>query len=71
MAERFNPNQLDVLRVECAKIERIDPLSPTYLKMLKLLDGMPIAQLQQVHQANIRFLSKLAANRITTKERAA
>ena len=64
MTERFNPNQLDVLRAEFAKIERIDPCLPTYDKMIKLLDGMPIEQLRQIHQANIRFLSKLAANRL-------
>lgn len=65
MTETFNPNQLDVLRVECAKIEHIEPLSPTYRKMVALLDGMTQEHLQQIHGANIRFLSKLAANRIT------
>lgn len=64
MNETFNPNQLDVLRGECAKIERIDPLSPTYRKMIALLNGMSITQLKQIRHANIKFLSRLALNRI-------
>ena len=61
---KFNPNQIDVLRAECAKIDRIDPLSPTYKRMISLLDGMDQSMLRQIRDAKIKFLSRLAMNRV-------
>ena len=64
MADTFTEKQINQLRVEFARINRIDPSLPTYPKVIKLLDGMSLAQLTQVRFANIRFLSKLALNRL-------
>jgi hypothetical protein len=64
MTDQFTEKQINRLRVEFAMINRIDPCLPTYPKMIALLDGMSQAQLRQVQYANIRFLSKLAANRL-------
>lgn len=63
-SESFTPAHLDQLRKQFAKIERVDPSSPTYDKMIKLLGGMTQHQLKQVAGANIKFLSKLALNRV-------
>jgi hypothetical protein len=60
----FTEGQLNQLRVEFATINRIDPCLSTYAKMRKLLDGMSRGQLIQIWQAKIRFLSKLALNRL-------
>jgi len=63
--ELFDTDQLAVLRAEMSKIDRIDPLSPTYRKMIGLLDGMDQPLLRQVRDAKIKFLSRLAINRIS------
>lgn len=57
-------SQLDDLRAECAKLDRIDPCSPAYAKMIGCLDQMPQGMLWQVANAKIKFLSALARNRI-------
>ena len=56
--------QMETLRVDMAKIERIDPCSETYKKMIKLLDGMPQSLLKQIAGAKIKFLSMLAKHRV-------
>jgi hypothetical protein len=61
---KFDAAQIAVLRNEMAKINRIDPLSPTYRRMIKLIDGMPVEQLKQMRDAKIKFLSSLALNRL-------
>lgn len=63
-SQSFTPAHLDQLRKQFAQIERVDPSSPTYDKMIKLLGGMTQHQLKQVAGANIKFLSKLALNRV-------
>jgi hypothetical protein len=60
----FNPEQINELRAEMAGIDRIDPLSPTYRKMIALLDGMDQSMLRQIRDAKIKFLSRLAINRV-------
>lgn len=64
----FTPAHLDQLRKQFASVERIDPSGPSYDKMLKLLDGMSQQQLKQVAGAGIKFLSKLALNRVKRTE---
>jgi len=68
MIDLFSAVQLSRLRSEFSRINTIDPCGPTYPQIVALLDGMSLAQLRQVRDANIKFMSKLAINRIIRKE---
>jgi hypothetical protein len=61
---KFTERHLSALRVEFLRIDRIDPSSPSYKKLIELLDSMSQTQLKQIHRASIPFMSRLAANRI-------
>lgn len=67
-SKSFTPAQLAQLRDQFASVERVDPTGPAYDKMIKLLDGMSQQQLKQVAGAGIKFLSKLALNRVKKAE---
>jgi hypothetical protein len=67
-SKNFTPAQLAQLRDQFASVERVDPTGPAYDKMIKLLDGMSQQQLKQVAGAGIKFLSKLALNRVKKAE---
>jgi len=47
-----------------AKVERMDPDGPIYAKLIDILDRADDAALIVAHKANIRFVSKLAFNRM-------
>lgn len=55
--------QLNTLRTEYGKIEKIDPCLETYKKICKFLDKMDNAQLKQLSTAKIKWISSLAMNR--------
>ena len=55
---------INALREKFAEIETIDPCLPTYKKLISRLDDMPKALLKKLSEANIKFVSKLATNRI-------
>jgi hypothetical protein len=61
---KFTASHLDQLRSQMSGIKRIDPSSPSYKKMTAHLDSLNPAQLKQIHEAKIPFLSNLAHNRI-------
>jgi len=63
-AQAFSAEQIEQLRAQYAQIGTVDPTSPTYAKMIALLDRMSQAQLKQLSLAKIKFLSGLARNRI-------
>jgi hypothetical protein len=67
-SKSFTPAQLAQLRDQFASVERVDPTGPAYDRMIKLLDGMSQQQLKQVAGAGIKFLSKLALNRVKQAE---
>lgn len=67
-SQSFTPAHLEQLRTQFAQVKTVDPSSPTYDRMIKLLDGMSQHQLKQVAGANIKFLSKLALNRVKKTE---
>lgn len=52
------------LRTEFEKIKLIDPESPTYGRLSKLLDSMPTVELERLAAANIKWVSMLANNRL-------
>lgn len=60
----FNEAELNQLRSEYNKIERIDPAQPYYTRLIKLLDNLPASHLNQLAEANIKFVSILAKRRI-------
>jgi hypothetical protein len=60
----FTAAHLNQLRASFSGIERIDPTAGTYARMVKLLDSLDRAQLQQFADAGIKFVSSLAKNRL-------
>jgi hypothetical protein len=58
------PALISTLRVQCEKLDTVDPMSPAYKRMIKLLDSLDQPTLVMIRDARIKFLSKLAINRI-------
>lgn len=59
--------QVAELRAEYAKIERVDPGSPIYNNLINALDLMDTPKLQMLADAQIKWLSMLARNRVTRR----
>lgn len=64
LEEGFSDKQLDALKKGFAGVNKVDPSSPTYKKLIKKLDDMDKDQLTQIADANIKFVSVLAKNRL-------
>ncbi len=62
----YNP-LINQLRTEYEKINSIDPCEPSYMKLCNLLGKLSQDDLKVLAKANIKFVSKLARNRITAK----
>jgi len=60
----FSKEQLDTLRDNYSTLNRIDPSSPTYKKLTDMLDSLKLPALKQLSNANIKFVSMLARNRV-------
>ena len=60
----FTEEQLEQLRKSYGTLTKIDPASPHYQKLIKLLNSLTQEQLKQLLLANIPFISILAKNRI-------
>lgn len=67
-AINFSKQQLDHLRKGYAPLKRINPASPSYKKLEKVLNNLGPAGLKQIADANINFISMLAKNRIKFKK---
>jgi hypothetical protein len=52
------------LRAEYGKLERVDPSSPIYENLLMALDMLDTAKLQMLADAQIKWVSMLARNRV-------
>ena len=65
---KFSTAQLNRLKKEYAKIERVDPEKPTYKKLTDMLDKMTDEQLRQIEKAKIKFMSSLASNRLNNRK---
>jgi len=61
---KFSKKQLDVLRKSYSKLNKINPSSPTYDKLIKLLNSLDKDALKQIAFGDIKFVSMLAKNRI-------
>lgn len=66
--DKFTDDHLDKLRKSYSTINKIDPSHPTYTKLTKKLDSLPHEHLKQLANANIKFVSVLARNRVNKKE---
>jgi hypothetical protein len=65
--ESFSPSQIAALKAEYSKINGIDPASDTYKKLIAMLDRLDLKSLQSLAGAEIKFVSKLAQNRVMRK----
>ncbi len=59
---------IDDLRKEWGKVDRIDPSSDAYKRLIKVLNILNLAELKKLADANIKFVSSLALNRVNLKE---
>jgi hypothetical protein len=62
--ETFTKEHLDKLRDEYGKLDKIDPMSPTYKKLISFLDNLDKANLKLIADGKIKFLSMLANRRL-------
>jgi hypothetical protein len=67
IGESFSPSQIAALKAEYSKINTIDPSSETYKKLIAMLDRLDLKSLQSLAGAEIKFVSKLAQNRVMRK----
>ena len=67
MTESFSASQIAALKTEYSKINTIDPSSDTYKKLIAMLDKLDLKSLQSLAGAEIKFVSKLAQNRVARK----
>jgi hypothetical protein len=67
IGESFSPSQIAALKAEYSKINGIDPASDTYKKLIAMLDRLDLKSLQSLAGAEIKFVSKLAQNRVMKK----
>jgi len=67
VVESFSPSQIAALKAEYSKINTIDPDSDTYKKLIAMLDKLDLKSLKSLADANVKFVSKLAQNRVLRK----
>jgi hypothetical protein len=67
MTESFSASQIAALKAEYSKINTIDPDSDTYKKLIAMLDKLDLKSLKSLADANVKFVSKLAQNRVLRK----
>lgn len=62
--DTFSSSQVEEMRRAFGGIQKIDPSSETYRKMIALLDRLDQEQLKTLASAGIKFVSNLARNRV-------
>ena len=67
MNESFSASQIAALKAEYSKINGIDPDSDIYKKLIAMLDRLDLKSLQSLAGAEVKFVSKLAQNRVARK----
>ena len=67
VVESFSPSQIAALKAEYSKINTIDPSSDTYKKLIAMLDRLDLKSLKSLAGAEVKFVSKLAQNRVARK----
>lgn len=61
---QLHQNQIKTLRAEYTKINRVDPAGDAYKGIRKMLDSLSQADLQMLVAAEIKWISRLAHNRL-------
>jgi hypothetical protein len=59
--------QIAILRKEYGAIERVDPSSTIYENLINALDLLDTPKLQMLADAQIKWVSMLARNRVTRR----
>lgn len=62
--QTMTQQMIETLRAEWSSLETVDPASNSFFKLQVLLNRAPQPLLKQLASANIKFVSKLAANRV-------
>jgi hypothetical protein len=62
--EAFSKDQLAVLKKEYGTLQKMDVTSNSYKKLIALLNNLPQSHLKSLVDADIKFVSKLAKNRL-------
>lgn len=68
---RFTEQQIKALQLDYSRIDFIDPCETGYKNLCATLDRMDNEMLNQVADANIKFMSQLAQNRVRSRYRLA
>jgi hypothetical protein len=64
MSLKLTPDMVQHLRVAYGAVDRVDPTSAAYTGLCKLLDTLSQDDLKTLRDANIRWISSLARNRM-------
>jgi hypothetical protein len=64
LQEGISSAQISRMKAEYSKIDRIDPSSDNYKKLISMLDKLGKPELQTLSDAGIKFVSGLARNRV-------
>jgi len=64
LQEGITQAQISRMKAEYSKIDRIDPSSDNYKKLISMLDKLGKPELQTLSDADIKFVSGLARNRV-------
>jgi len=68
MDEKFDKTHLGILKYAYKDIDKINPSDPMYVRVAQMLDKLSKQELQQLIDADIKFISLLAKNRLSKKE---
>jgi len=60
-------NQIEVLRKAYGSIEKIDPCTVEYKNLITLLDSLSTKKLMILADAQIKWVSMLARNRVSSR----
>jgi len=66
--EKFDNTHLGLLKYAYKDIDKINPADPMYKRVVVMLDKLSKQELKQIADADIKFLSLLAKNRLSKKE---
>ena len=64
----FSPTQVKKLKDSWATVDRIDPTSKTYKKLVDMLENMSTEDLEKIAEAGIKFVSSLALAKLVRRK---
>lgn len=62
---------IESLRTQCDAINRVDPDGPAYQALVRFLNGLDQDHLRVLAAAKIKWISRLALNRVTAENEVA